>query len=184
MFARPQYRKPRFTNPQASATGFLLTLLIVVVGCGREDPRLSKFRQEFILDAAPPQATSIADAKAALAKHATVVFEGRVGPGPDHVFTPGKAAFLVAEILPAGHSHPPGHDASDCPFCKRRASQASLAAVQFVDASGEVLPIDARNLFGLKTGDSVVIRGRGEILKGLDLFRVTANGIYLKPEDL
>ena len=134
--------------------------------------------------AAPPQATSIADAKAALAKDAMVVFEGRVGPGPDHVFTPGKAAFLVAETLPAGHSHPPGHDASDCPFCKRRAAQASLAAVQFVDSSGEVLPIDARNLFGLKTGDAVVIRGRGEILDDLDLFRVTANGIYLKPEDL
>jgi hypothetical protein len=158
--------------------------LASIVGCGTEDPRIGKWRSEFLLAIAPSRATNIADAKAGLAESTKVVFEGRVGPGPDNVFTPGQAAFLVTEILSDEHSRISGHDASNCPFCKRRAAQAPLAAVQFVDDSGEVVAIDARDLFGLKTGDSVVISGKGKILGELELFEVTANGIFLKPDKL
>ncbi len=184
MFAKPPCRQLRFVHLQAAVVILQLAVLVSIVGCGTEDPRIGKWRSEFLLTNAPGGTTSLADAKAHLAESPTVVFEGRVGPGPDNVFTSGKAAFLVTEILSDEHTHAPGHDADNCPFCKRRAAKAPLAAVRFVDGSGEVLAIDARDLFGLKTGDSVVISGKGKILDELELFEVTASGIFLKPDKL
>lgn len=184
MFAKRPSSQFRFVQVETAAVILQLALLASIVGCGTEDPRIGKWRSAFLLENAPSRATNIADAKAQLAESTTVVFEGQVGPGPDNVFTPGKAAFLVTEILSDAHSRVSGHDASNCPFCKRRAAKAPLAAVRFVDDSGEVVAIDARDLFGLKTGDSVVISGKGKILDELDLFEVTATGIFLKSEKL
>jgi hypothetical protein len=61
-----------------------------------------------------------------------------------------------------------------------KAAQAPYAAVQFVDSSGEPLAVDARKLFGIQVGDTVVIRGQGEVLADLDMFQVTADGIYVR----
>ncbi len=184
MSAKPLCRQLRFVHLQAAAGILQLAVLASIVGCGIEDPRIGKWRSAFLLENAPSGATSIADAKAHLAESPTVVFEGRVGPGPDNVFTPGKATFLVTELLSDEHTHASGHDAGNCPFCKRRAAKAPLAAVRFVDRSGAVLAMDARDLFGLKMGDSVVISGKGKILDELELFEVTANGILLRPDQL
>lgn len=36
--------------------------------------------------------------------------------------------------------------------------------------------------FGIQVGDTVVIRGHGEVLAELDMFQVTADGIYVQQE--
>ena len=55
-----------------------------------------------------------------------------------------------------------------------------MAAVRFVDGSGNVIAIDSRDLFDIKKGDVVVIRGRGEVQEGLNLLNVTADGIHVR----
>jgi hypothetical protein len=154
-------------------------LSIGLAGCGREDAGVAALRARYVLNAAPSGATTIAEAKAGVGKRPAVVFTGQVGAGRHETFEAGKAAFLVSEIVPNDHRHGASHDADSCPFCKRKAAQAAVAAVQFLDPSGQVVPVDARKLFGIKPGDTVVVRGRGELVAELDLFRVTADGIYV-----
>jgi hypothetical protein len=105
---------------------------------------------------------------------------GRIDTGEHDAFTPGQASFLVKEILPDEHGHADEHHADNCPFCKRKEANAPRAAVQFVDETGQTLAVDARKLFEIEPGDSVVIRGRGEWLADVDLFLVTADGIYMQ----
>ncbi len=96
-------------------------------------------------DLAPPVAES-------------VVIVGRIFAGDMEPWDTGKASFLIAELPDEGHGE--GHDADNCPFCKRKAAKAPTAIVQFVDAAGQVIPIDARKLFGVDKKDVVVIRGQ------------------------
>ena len=157
------------------------TALLWIVGCSTEDPRMQSLREKFVLHAEPNDPTTIADAKAKVAESPRVEFVGRIAADQYKAFTPGKASFLVTEILPDEHGHGDTHHASNCPYCKRKAAKAPRVAVQFVDAAGETLAVDARELFGIEPGDTVVIRGTGELMAELDLFVVTADGIHVRP---
>ncbi|MEX0820431.1 MAG: hypothetical protein WD070_12595, partial [Pirellulaceae bacterium] len=163
-------------------TFFLLAVLLFFTGCTAEteDPQVLALRQQLSLAAEPESVATIADAKAAAAENPDVVFVGRIGAGEHEPFVPGQASFVVTEILPDEDGHGGKSHADNCPFCKRQAADAPRAAVQFVDASGKTLAIDARKLFGIQPGDTVVVRGKGEVLGELDMFQVTADGIYVR----
>ena len=117
----------------------------------------------------------------AAATKPNVLFVGRVAADEHETFVPGQASFLVTEILAGEQGHGGKDHADNCPFCKRKAAAAPRAAVQFLDAAGQTLDIDGRKLFGIAPGDTVVIRGTGELQTELDLFLVTADGIYVRP---
>ncbi len=153
-------------------------------GCSTEDPRLQSLREQFVLRSEPTESTTIADAKAKLAENPHVNFVGRIAADEHQAFTRGRASFLVTEILPDEHGHGGKDHADNCPFCKRKAAEAPRAAVQFVDESGETLAVDARKLFGIEPGDTVVIRGTGELVTELNLLVVTADGIFLPPREV
>jgi hypothetical protein len=97
-------------------------------------------------------------------------------------FVKDKASFSLLEI-PDDHAQKPGHKPDDCPFCKKRAANSPIAAVQFVGADGKELPIDARTLFGLREGQDVVIRGTGvfDPKLGIPVIQITADGIHVRP---
>jgi len=79
----------------------------------------------------------------------------------------------------SAHSHP-GHNHEDCAFCARGKSQTdSLAVVEFLDEQGKRLPIDARELLGVKRDQEVVVRGRGKI-NDLGYLIIAAEGIYIR----
>jgi hypothetical protein len=106
-----------------------------------------------------------------------VVIVGRVYAGDMEPWDPGKASFLLAELPEEGHGE--GHDADNCPFCKRKAANAPTAIVQFVDEQGQVIPRDARKLFGIQKKDVVTVRGHAE--RGeLNTLIVTANAIHVR----
>lgn len=86
---------------------------------------------------------------------------GRIFAGDFDPWEQGRASFLISELPEAGHGE--GHDADNCPFCKRKAAQAPKAMVRFADEKGQTVAIDARELFGLKTGDVVAVRGSAKV---------------------
>lgn len=107
----------------------------------------------------------------------SVVVVGRIFAGDMEPWDTGKASFLIAELPEQGHGE--GHDADNCPFCKRKAAKAPTAIVQFVDASGQVIPIDARKLFGVDKKDVVVIRGKA-VPGELNAMVVTATDMHIR----
>lgn len=103
---------------------------------------------------------------------------------PDFPFAKGKAMFFladpeaVAEVDEHEHHHAPGEE---CAFCASHAADMAhaLAAVQFKDAAGKVLQIDARELFDLKEKETVVVTGVAKVAVG-GMITVDATGVYVR----
>ncbi len=159
---------------------FALATALLLTGCSVEDPLLATLRQRLVLATEPAPVTTIVEAKAAAAENPRVTFVGRITGNEHDVFVPRSASFVLTEIQPDADGHGGKDHPDNCPFCKRKEVNAPRAAVQFVDSSGEPLAVDARKLFGIQVGDTVVIRGQGEVLADLDMFQVTADGIYVR----
>lgn len=107
---------------------------------------------------APPAATDPLQPPATLQD---VWVVGRIFAGDFDPWEQGRASFLISELPEEGHGA--GHDADNCPFCKRKAAQAPKAMVRFADEKGQTVGIDARELFELKTGDVVAVRGSAKV---------------------
>jgi hypothetical protein len=160
-----------------------LVLPLALAGCQSRngvDPAVAALRERLVLASEPSGAVSPGEARSAIESSPEVVIAGVVDL-QDQTSEKGKAVFVISELPPDGQAHGgPGHDAANCPFCKRRKAEAPLAVVQFVDDQGKVLSHDARELFGLKDHQAVVIRGRAQV-SDLDLLLVNADGIYIRP---
>jgi hypothetical protein len=142
-------------------------------------------RQQLMLPAEPAGVVSLAEARGTLGlEPRPIVVAGRIeGKGIDP-FLDGKASFSLVEIPADDHAKKPGHDAANCPFCKKRQANATMAAVQFLGSDGKPLPLDARGLFGVAQGRDVVIRGTGifDPKLGVPIIQLTADGIFVRPK--
>ena len=109
------------------------------------------------------------EAQAATSAEVTVV--GRIDAGDQPAFDPDRAAFFVSEIIedPDGGD---GHDASTCPFCKRRAARAAKVLVSIIDDRGEPITERADQRFGLTKGDRVSVRGDATFNSQQNLIRL------------
>ena len=143
---------------------------------------LETTRKTLILASEPEGALTPTDAKAKLSKSPQkLVIVGQIaGKGIDP-FVKGKASFAMLQ-LPDDHAKTPGHNADDCPFCKKRLAKAPLVAVQFVDANGQELAIDARDLFGVKQGAEVVVTGTASFNPklALPIIQLKGEGIFIR----
>lgn len=160
-----------------------LVFAVAMLGCGGDglDPAGIATRDRILLPTEPKPAVSLEAAREAAKSKPEVVVVGRITAGGSEPWVTGKAAFVITELPPEddSHSHEAGHDPDSCPFCKHRASKAPMAVVQFLDDEGNVLPIDARKLFGLKKNQVVVIRGHVEI-DSFGAMLVKAENMYVK----
>ena len=88
-------------------------------------------------------------------------------------------AAASAEVEDHGHAHDPGHD---CPFCAAAADSDVVAVVRFKDKAGKVIAIDAKQLFNLVGDETVVVRGKAELLGNATdrLLVVEADGLYVR----
>lgn len=167
----------------------LLGLLASGCNANRQDPQVLAIREQYVSATEPAGAVTLselaqrlggntadaADEDAAGAETAAVVV-GRIYAGDLEPWDAGKASFLLAELPAEGHGE--GHDADNCPFCKRRAAQAPTAIVQFLDDRGQIIAHDARQLFGLNKNDVVTVSGqatRGE----LNTLVLTADALHV-----
>ena len=142
-------------------------------------------RAAYTLAESPAAALTVGEAQELLEKapknRASLTMVGRIAAreGEDP-FLEGKASFVMMDLPDDDHSSKKGHNADDCPFCKRRKAKAALAAAQFVDQDGSVVSIDARKLFGLREGAKVVIRGQAYFNPKMPfpIVQLNADGIH------
>ncbi len=160
----------------------LVFAIAAISGCGvevAEDPATLAARARFTLAQSPPSPMTLSQLSEAIGKSSDtptdtsvplpasetseastqpVVVIGRVYAGELEPWEPGIASFVLSELPEDGHGE--GHDADNCPFCKRRAAKAPTAIVRFVDDKNDTLKIDVRQLFGLEKNQAVVVTGR------------------------
>jgi hypothetical protein len=170
-------------------TGWMVVAALAVTGAGglpaRGEIDATAVRESLVLPTEPAGAVSLAAARGTLGlEPKPVVVAGRIGgKGGLEPFLEGKAEFSLLEIPDDDHAEKPGHKADDCPFCKKRQANATMAAVQFLGPDGKALPLDARKLFGIEKGQDVVIRGTGvfDAKLGVPIIQVTADAIFVRP---
>jgi hypothetical protein len=176
------------TTTIRTSTRFLaapwLMMVVCMLGCSGGDgldAAAKATRDRILLSSEPKSAVSLDAAREAAKTNPELVVTGRITAGGTEPWVTGKAAFVISELPPEEelHSHAPGHDPDSCPFCKHKAGKAPMAVVQFLDAEGKILPIDARKLFGIKKNQVVVIRGRVE-LDDFGAMLVKAENMYVK----
>jgi hypothetical protein len=162
------------------AIGLLVAAATAVRGA---EVDVAAVRGQLLLPAEPAGAVSLSAAKSKLTTTPQpVVIAGRIGGRGIEPFLQNKASFSLLEIPADDHAKKPGHNADDCPFCKKRNANSPLAAVQFLGADGKVIPVDARTLFGVQKGQDVVIRGTGvfDPKLGIPVLQITADGIHVR----
>ena len=111
-----------------------------------------------------------------------IVLAGRINAKGMEPFLENKASFVLLEIPADDHAGKAGHDADNCPFCKKRSANAPMVAVQFVGSDGKVLPLDARKLFGVQKGQEVVVSGMGvfDPKLAIPVIQLTADAIHVR----
>jgi hypothetical protein len=199
MPAPPHEHAPKPTVRLDAVTLALVLILILanLVLAADDALRAAVHRDRLLLDAEPAGALDVLAARAQAGQPDAareVVVVGRIGgmpnPWPDshgeYPWYPGQASLFLADLDTsrqfAGHVAQHGTNTSDCLFCRRLAEKnaTSIAVVNFVDAAGHVLPTDARELLDLRAGQTIVVRGRAELLGGT-LLVVNADGVYVRP---
>jgi len=167
------------------ATAFLV---LPVLGCGENIPSVpdavvSGHRDRLLLTAEPEDLVTVLDIRESLKEPREVALVGTIG-GMKNPWTNGKAQFVLADPT----APPPGEAEHECtnPGCKFCAAKKkkddpiyAVAVVEFVDAAGKILPIDARRLFDLKADQTVVVRGQARVNE-VGCMVVQADGIYVR----
>lgn len=160
--------------------------LVVAIGCegtsnSATSVDLAEQQEKYLMADEPDGAQSILAVREQLQEGENYVLFGRVGGVPDP-WSPGKAAFVMADPVAQMELESDGHTCNDgCAFCKKKEGHPSrhLATVRVIDEAGKVVSIDARQLLDLDADDMVVVRGRVETDKLGNLI-VHADGVHIR----
>ena len=158
-----------------------LLLSLLLTGCSTEDPALTAARSQFLSQTPPAGEQPIPNAHKGLSDgslkpDSTITVRARINAGDFPPFADGLAAFVVTDAT--GHDGDESHNPHECPFCKREI-ELQMARVQFTDAAGQVLKTDARQLFGLKEFDLIVVQGTARFDADKSLI-ITARKMFIK----
>lgn len=167
---------------------FIMIASLAAAGCQRntsavDSQRLAQARGQFVLADEPAGVEGVLDVQESYDAPRKVVLVGQIG-GVDNPWTSGQASFVMADPVMLAEADDGEHicDDSGCKFCVRKAVdklKEGLALVRFIDEDGQVVPIDARQLFDLEENQTVVVRGRAEI-DVLGCLVVLADGLYVR----
>jgi hypothetical protein len=154
--------------------------LPMAVGCGQsaaEQPVSVVASSEFRLTIEPTGALEVLDAKDQAKDGEAVVVVGRLGGGVNP-WVDGRAAFLIVDtrILPSCDEA--GLCTADCADCAKEMMAASTM-VKFIDPDGNVLPVDARKLLGVKEQETVVVQGIAKRDQSGNV-SIAAEGIFIR----
>lgn len=152
---------------------------MVTVGCPSVAELDSTTSRVQWLSAEPiDEAGSIADAVEIITGGGDIVsLRGRIGVGDVPAFEPERAAFLMSEIIDDPNAGS-GHDASTCPFCKRKLERAPKAYVVLVKEDGSDVPRRADELLSLDRDEIVQVRGKATFDETINTIKIEADAIY------
>lgn len=137
----------------------LSVLSLLITGCAESTataPPALKATQ-FLLASEPAGALDVLDIKEQLQDGERVVVMGRVGGGIKP-WIDGRAAFLLTDSRIEASCEDGDKCELGCPGCSKEMMEASTM-VKFLGDDGKVLPVDARELLGLKERQTVVVEG-------------------------
>ncbi|MCP4777798.1 MAG: hypothetical protein GY880_26555 [Planctomycetaceae bacterium] len=163
---------------------------VMFAGCSNSTdtgPALSKAKVDpapYLLAAEPEGGLDVIAARESAKNDDSVVVVGRVGGGLNP-WVESRAAFQIVDpsILACSDETPEGETcACKTPWdycCETDKLPNAMALVRFEDNQGKVVLEDARNLFGIKELQTVVVKG---IAKRDEVGNLTviADGIYLR----
>ncbi len=172
----------------------VILVVILAIGCA-EQPKepVSNIRSvsldfdasKYLLADEPDGAVGVITAREEVEDGQEVVVVGRIG-GSAKPWIEGRAAFVLADAAALAEA-----DAETCSEdgCEEECTKAccardkelfgGTALVKFMDEQGRTLAADARELFGVKVKDMVVVRGRAKRDESGNL-TILANGLYLR----
>jgi hypothetical protein len=158
---------------------WLMVLILCLAGCESQSNRqLRELRQQFVVSQEPSAPTSIEGAKKEIETQPMVTVVGRINAGKSDPLQANQATIVIGELPDPSHNHAAD---DDCPFCKRRLEESEHCIVRFVDASGNVIPLGAAEIFGVKPNQDVIVRGKGKLLPEVDIFQIDADSIFVRP---
>ena len=173
-----------------SACAICLVLAPIAIGCQQsssphDGADVVAARDRYVMDDEPAGVEGVLDVQETYSAPRDVVLVGKIG-GVENPWTSGKAAFVLADPIALAEKESTGarHACDDpgCKFCARKKAdklKEGLAVVEFKDEHGQVVPIDARQLFNVDESQMVVIRGRAHINE-LGCLVVAADGLYVR----
>ncbi|MEX0718535.1 MAG: hypothetical protein WD066_18225 [Planctomycetaceae bacterium] len=167
-----------------------LAIVAVFAGCNRgttetapdrtDASESNADRAEFVLADEPDGANDVIAARESSSDGDDVVVVGRIG-GSENPWVEGRAAFSIVDRSLQACSDIPG-DACSMPWdycCETDKLPKATALVKFVDADGQLVKSDARELLGLKELQTVVVRGKSHRDESGNL-TVLANGVFVR----
>jgi hypothetical protein len=151
------------------------------VGCSQSNnPPMETTTSKYVLSMEPAAAQDVKAAHATTTGGAEVVLVGRIG-GASDPWIKGRAAFTIVDNSLQACSDVPG-DECETPWdycCVTDQLPGATALVKIVDASEELIAVDARQLLGVKELDRVVVRGKAKRDNDGNL-TVLADGVFIK----
>ncbi len=162
--------------------------LFCVIGCGRKDGQSSSDETAasvsnvdataFLTKAQPEGAINIIEARNEAQDEADVVVTGRIGGSVDP-WVEGLAAFSVVDLsLTACNDTQEEHCKTPWDYCCEAELPQARVLVKFVDKSNTIVKTDARQLFGLKELQVVVVRGKAKRDES-DNLTILANSLFI-----
>ena len=161
------------------------TLIVVLAGVGwyvatKPDPRLVSLREKLVLASEPADPLTPTEVKESFIEPTEFALAGRVDAGEMEPFEDGKATFVLSQLPDKAHAGGDPNHADNCPFCKRKLRLAPKVMVQFLDAEGNIIAVDARDLFEIEKGAAVVVQGRGQYVEAINSVQMDAAGIFVR----
>ena len=170
----------------------LLTLTMAVAvaaGCSQSNPPAANAPSadgtKYLLAAEPAGAKSVKDVRQSVKDGDEVVIVGRIG-GSAKPWIEGRAGFQVVDTSFTPCNAREGDScATPWDYCcdAKEDLVKGMATVKVVDDHGQTVATDARQLFGVKELDTVVVRGRAKRDDQGNL-TVLAAGIHRRPAGL
>jgi hypothetical protein len=159
---------------------FGLLIASVIAGCGEsQGPAASATANAYRLQAEPAGATDVVKAKEAAKDNGEIVIVGRIG-GDAKPWIDGVAAFTIVDVSLEPCDEKEGCETPWDYCCEVDAANKAKAMIKVVDAQGNLVATDARELLAVKELNTVVVHGKARRDDAGNL-TVLADGIFVRP---
>ena len=168
--------------------GMSLCVLTLIVGCSTSETSESALSSQpsadgarFVTTTEPADAISVGEARKSAQDDQEVTLIGRIG-GSSEPFVDGLVAFTIVDLQVPHCSADEG-----CPTpwdycCTQDQVKENIATVKFVDASGNPLPGNAREVLGVKELSTIVVQGKATRDEQGNL-TVAATKVFVRPSE-